>query len=64
MTLTQLKIFIAVAERGHVTRASEHLGITQSVVSAAVSALENQYQVMLFNRVGRAIKFSEAGELF
>lgn len=64
MTLTQLKIFIAVAERGHVTRASEHLGITQSAVSAAVSALENQYQVKLFNRVGRAIKLSEAGELF
>lgn len=64
MTLTQLKIFIAVAERGHVTRASEHLGITQSAVSAAVSALENQYEVKLFNRVGRAIKLSEAGELF
>ncbi len=64
MTLTQLKIFIAVAERGHVTRASEHLGITQSAVSAAVAALENQYQVKLFNRVGRAIKLSETGELF
>jgi len=64
MTLSQLKIFIAVAERGHVTRASEHLGITQSAVSAAVAALENQYQVKLFNRVGRTIKLSEAGELF
>jgi len=64
MTLTQLRIFMTVAELGHVTRAAEKLGLTQSAVSAAIASLENQYQVKLFNRVGRSIQVSEAGELF
>ncbi len=64
MTLTQLKIFVAVADLGHVTRAAEALGLTQSAVSAAIAALENQYEVKLFDRVGRSIRVSEAGELF
>jgi DNA-binding transcriptional LysR family regulator len=53
MTLTQLRIFLAVAASGHMTRAAAGLGITQSAASAAIAALENQYQVNLFNRVGR-----------
>jgi len=64
MTLTQLRIFLAVAASGHVTRAAETLGITQSAASAAIAALENQYQVKLFNRIGRSIQVSEAGDLF
>lgn len=64
MTLTQLRIFAAVAEFGHVTRAAENLGITQSAASAAISSLEKFYDIKLFNRVGRAIVLSEAGRLF
>jgi DNA-binding transcriptional LysR family regulator len=64
MTLTQLRIFLAVAASGHMTRAAAGLGITQSAASAAIAALENQYQVNLFNRVGRSIQISETGELF
>ena len=41
MTLTQLKIFVTVAELGHMTRAAEKLGVTQSAASAAIAALEN-----------------------
>ena len=64
MTLTQLKIFAAVAESGHVTRAAAALGITQSAASAAIAALENLYEVKLFNRVGRSVELSEAGQIF
>ncbi|MEQ8321207.1 MAG: LysR family transcriptional regulator [Rhodospirillales bacterium] len=64
MTLTQLKIFLTVSEMEHVTRAAEKLGLTQSAVSAAIAALENQYEVKLFTRIGRSIQVSEAGELF
>ena len=45
MTLTQLKIFIAVAELGNVTKASQELGISQSAASAAIATIENIYQV-------------------
>ncbi len=64
MTLTQLRIFAAVAEFGHVTRAAENLGITQSAASAAISSLETHYEIKLFNRVGRSIILSEAGRIF
>jgi DNA-binding transcriptional LysR family regulator len=64
MTLEQLRIFLAVAEREHVTRAAEALGLTQSAVSAAIRALEARHGIALFHRVGRHIELSEAGRLF
>ncbi|ESQ83078.1 hypothetical protein AEAC466_14540 [Asticcacaulis sp. AC466] len=64
MTLEQLRIFIAVAEREHLTRAAQALNLTQSAVSAAVAALEARYDVKLFDRVGRGIALTEAGRLF
>ncbi|MFC2967552.1 LysR family transcriptional regulator [Acidimangrovimonas pyrenivorans] len=64
MTLEQLRIFIAVAEREHVTRAAEALNLTQSATSAAVAALEMRHGAMLFERVGRRIALTEAGRRF
>ncbi len=64
MTLDQLRIFIAVAERGHMTRAAKLLGMTQSAVSAAIVSLENRYGARLFNRVGRGIELTETGQRF
>ena len=64
MTLEQLRIFVAVAEREHVTRAAEALRLTQSAVSAAIAALESHYGVALFHRVGRRIELNEEGRLF
>jgi len=64
MTLEQLRIFIAVAERQHMTRAAEALNLTQQAVSAAIVALENAHSVPLFHRVGRRIELTEAGKVF
>ena len=64
MTLEQLRIFVAVAEREHVTRAAADLHLTQSATSAAIAALENRYDAKLFDRVGRRIELTEAGRLF
>jgi len=64
MTLEQLRIFIAVAESEHVTRAAEALRLTQSAVSAAIGALERRYGVALFDRVGRRIELNAEGRLF
>ncbi len=64
MTFDQLRIFIEVAERGHVTRAAEALGMSQSAASAAVAALESAYQIKLFDRVGRGIQLTETGRIF
>ncbi|HBL14286.1 MAG TPA: LysR family transcriptional regulator [Cyanobacteria bacterium UBA11162] len=63
MTLEQLRIFLAVAEHLHFTRAAEELYITQPAVSAAIQNLEEQYGVKLFHRIGRHIEITEAGKL-
>ncbi len=64
MTLEQLRIFVAVAEREHVTRASEALHLSQSAVSAALAAIEGRHATRLFDRVGRGVALTEAGRLF
>lgn len=64
MTFDQLRIFIAVAEREHLTRAAEAIGLTPSAVSSAIKALEAFYNVELFHRVGRSIELTEAGRVF
>ena len=64
MTLDQLRIFVAVAEREHLTQAAVALHLTPSAVSAAVHALETRYDAHLFNRVGRRIELSDQGRLF
>lgn len=64
MTLDQLRVFVAVAEREHVTRAAEALNVAQSAASAAVAALEAAHGVRLFNRVGRGIELTDAGRRF
>lgn len=63
MTLDQLRTFVAVAEREHVTRAAEALDLTQSAVSAAVASLERELGAKLFSRIGRGIALTEAGLL-
>lgn len=63
MTLEQLRIFVAVAERQHMTRAAQSLGLAQSAVSAAIAALEARHKVPLFNRVGRHIELTDGGRL-
>ena len=64
MTLEQLRIFVAVAERQHVTRAAEALNLAQSAASAAIASLEGRHGAKLFSRVGRGIELTEAGRTF
>ena len=64
MTLDQLRIFVAVAERQHVTRAAQALNLAQSAASAAIATLEARHGTKLFNRVGRRIELTEAGTVF
>lgn len=64
MTLEQLRIFVAVAERQHLTQAADALALTPSAVSASIRALEERYGTLLFDRVGRRIETNAAGRIF
>ncbi|RCK53623.1 LysR family transcriptional regulator [Thalassospira profundimaris] len=64
MTFEQLRIFVAVAQREHLTRAAEIINLTPSAVSAAIKNLETYYGVELFHRVGRRIELTATGRIF
>ncbi|GAA5231039.1 hypothetical protein GCM10025794_25990 [Massilia kyonggiensis] len=64
MTLDQLRIFVAVAERQHLTQAADVLALTPSAVSASLRALEERYGTQLFDRVGRRIEVNAAARIF
>lgn len=64
MTVEQLVVFVAVAEREHLTRAAEALHLTPSAVSSALRKLEDFYQVALFDRVGRGLVLTAEGRVF
>ena len=64
MTLEQLRIFVEVAERQHLTQAAAVLALTPSAVSSAIKVLEERYGTPLFHRVGRGLELSEAGRIF
>ncbi len=64
LTLEQLRIFVAVAEREHMTHAAQALNLTQSATSSAIAALEGRHGVRLFDRLGRRIALTAAGKIF
>ena len=59
--LDQLRVFVAVAERQHVTQAAEALNLAQSAASHAIAGLEDRHGTKLFNRIGRHIELTDAG---
>ena len=60
-TLRQLEVFVAVARAGGVSRAAEELHMSQSAVSGALAELERQFDVRLFDRVGKRLQLGELG---
>ncbi len=63
MELRHLRTFVAVAEEGSFTRASDRLHIVQSAVSAGVRTLERDLGVTLFDRTTHQVRLSDAGRV-
>lgn len=65
MTLRHMKIFCALCDAGcNTTKAAGHLNMTQPAVSLAIKELEQYYGIVLFDRIGRRLQITPAGENF
>lgn len=64
VTFRQLKVFLEVARCGSMSQAAETLHLTPPAVSMQMRDLESQVGLPLFDRVGRQISLSTAGEYF
>ncbi|QJD84343.1 LysR family transcriptional regulator [Cohnella herbarum] len=62
MDLLYMRSFLEVARCQSFTKAAENLGYVQSSVTAQIQKLENEYGVVLFERYGRTMKLTSAGE--
>jgi len=60
-TLRQLEVFLAVAQHESVNRAAEGLSMSQSAVSGALADLERQFDIQLFERLGKRLRLSSLG---
>src|SRR5262245_20243696 len=58
-SLRQLEVFLAVARTGSVSRAGDELAMSQSAVSSSLAELERQFDVRLFDRLGKRLRLSE-----
>lgn len=63
ITLRQLEVFAEVLKSGSTTQASQMLALSQSAVSAALTDLEGQLGVQMFDRVGKRLVVNEHGRL-
>ncbi|MBX3608474.1 MAG: LysR family transcriptional regulator [Hydrogenophaga sp.] len=64
LSFRQLRVFLEVAQRGGVTAAAQALHLTPPAVSMQIKELENQVGLQLFDRQGRTLTLSTAGEYF
>lgn len=63
MTIRHLKIFASLCGSNfNTTRAAEELHMTQPAVSLAIKELEQYYGVAFFDRIGKRLKITEAGQ--
>jgi DNA-binding transcriptional LysR family regulator len=60
-TLRQLEVFLATARFGNISRAAESLAMSQSAASSALRDLERQFDISLFDRVGKRLKINDLG---
>jgi len=61
-TLRQLEIFVAISRTESVSRAAEELALSQSATSTALSEFERQFDLQLFDRLGKSLRINEAGQ--
>jgi DNA-binding transcriptional LysR family regulator len=63
MEMRQLRYFLAVAEAQNFTRAAEAVHVSQPSLSVQIAALEEEVGAPLFDRLGRRVALTQAGQV-
>jgi DNA-binding transcriptional LysR family regulator len=63
MDLQKLRVFVAVAREGNVTRAAKQLSLSQPALSKQLAELEEALSAVLFDRLPRGMRLTAAGEV-
>ena len=64
ITFRQLRVFVEVVREGSILRAAQALHLTPPAVSLQIKEIESQVGLPLFDRIGRRLSLSTAGEYF
>ncbi|MDO4266710.1 MAG: LysR family transcriptional regulator [Eubacteriales bacterium] len=64
MELRTLITFVRITELGNFSKTAEQLGYSQSAVTMQIKQLEEELGIQLFERIGRHVKLTQAGERF
>lgn len=62
-TLRQLEVFLAAAHYENLSKAADSLAMSQSAASSALKDLEQQFDIQLFDRIGKRLQINELGRL-
>ena len=64
MELRTVNTFLHIAELHSFSRAARELGYSQSAVSSQIAQLEAELETPLFDRVGKTVRLTDAGQTF
>lgn len=62
-SLRQIEVFLAAAHFENITKAADSLAMSQSAASSSLRDLEQQFDIQLFDRVGKRLQLNEFGRL-
>jgi len=60
-SLKQIEVFLATANCQNITQAAELLSMSQSAASESLKTLEKQFDIKLFDRVGKRLQLNDFG---
>lgn len=63
MDIRQLRYFLTIAQEGQITRAAKQLNMEQPPLSRQLKLMEEELGVLLFERSGKQLQLTHAGEL-
>ena len=62
-SLKQVEVFLETAHTLNITQAAERLSMSQSAASESLKSLENQFDIQLFDRVGKRLQLNDFGKI-